>query len=161
MFRAPTASETPFLVTLGIRTGLFTPDEAQALLHDTLDSFHAGTLGPGHTVLVLSQEAAAALPLGWVYFAPSKEDAASFDLWWIGVDPDQQGKGFGKALLQEVERLAATQGGASLTIETSAGDSCANTRAFYSKQGYAVAGREADAYGPGEDKLVYRKALLT
>jgi ribosomal protein S18 acetylase RimI-like enzyme len=61
MLRDPLPSESQALIALGVATGLFSPDEAQALLGDTLDAFHGGRLGADHRVSVWS-EAAASTP---------------------------------------------------------------------------------------------------
>ena len=46
-----------------------------------------------------------------------------------------------------------------MVLETSAGPAYARARAFYERAGYAVVGRIADFYKPGDDCIVYCKRL--
>ena len=45
--------------------------------------------------------------LGYACFGPIPGSVHSYDLYWIVVDPEVQGRGIGKKLLAESERLMA------------------------------------------------------
>ncbi|HET9624641.1 MAG TPA: GNAT family N-acetyltransferase [Kofleriaceae bacterium] len=149
--------ETEALVELAVSTGLFTPDEADLLLRQTLEALHAGTLGADHHAFVAADEPGE--PRGWVYFAKRNEPDEPWDLWWIGVAPAHHGTGVGTALLAFVEDFVRARSGRVLYIETSSDDKLAATRAFYRRRGYAEAGQVADFYAQGEDKIVFAKAF--
>jgi ribosomal protein S18 acetylase RimI-like enzyme len=154
-FRPPQREERDVLVELGERTGIFAPGEAQELLGQTLDNLFDGTLACSHQAYVLVQDS---IIKGWVYFGPTDERTI-WNLWWIGVDSKFKRRGFGKALLQFVEETVKSQDGSHLIVETSSSDLLAPTRDFYKCQGYSVSHTEANNYGPGEDKIVFKKKL--
>ncbi len=160
MIRPAAPDDTPALVALAISTGLFQPDEADALLRAVLDDLHGGRLGRDHLAAVWC-DAATGRPSGWAYFASNDKADRVWDLWWIGVDPAWHGRGVGDALLSFVESEVRRRGGRMLLIETSALPPTARARRFYEKRGYAVCGRVPDFYGEGDDKVVYVARVAT
>ena len=161
MIRLPTPGETDALVSLGESTGLFGPGEADALLRDTLRSFHAGELGEGHEVRVWADPADDALggPGGWVYFSPRDLEQGAWELYWIGVAPSRFGRGIGDALLRFVEHHVTRAKGAVLYIATSSLPPLERARRFYAAHGYAVGEVEPNGYGAGDDKVTFVKTL--
>jgi len=114
--RVPAAHETPQLIEMGTRAGLFaTPEEANDFTA-TLGRFHSGFLGSGHSLLALysrdSGGGSGEKALGWVYFSPGgKGDPETFELLYLVVEKESQKNGIGKALLKEVENLVLREGG--------------------------------------------------
>jgi ribosomal protein S18 acetylase RimI-like enzyme len=86
-----------------------------------------------------------------------------WNLYFIAVHPDVQARGVGAQLLAWIEvRLTAQGIGANaLIIETSSLDEFAVARAFYIKHAYQQVGEVPDYYGPGDDKIVFWRALRT
>ena len=80
-------------------------------------------------------------------------------LWDIRVAPDMRRNGVGTALLRDAESWAATNGAASMKVETQN----INVPAcrFYSRQGYALRAANRGAYRdfPDEIQLLWYKAL--
>ena len=97
MIRPATPRDTPALVALAVSTGLFLPNEADALLRGVLDELHAGRLGEDHLANVWV-DGPAGPPAGWVYFSRNAMANQIWDLWWIGVDPLRHGQGIGDEL---------------------------------------------------------------
>ncbi len=97
--------------------------------------------------------------IGWANFGPISCTLGSFDLYWIVVDPAHQGRGLGRALVREVERRAASDGGRRIYIETSSLPKYDPTRRFYLSCGYTLEATLAEFYAPGDAKQVYAKAL--
>lgn len=97
---------------------------------------------------------------GYACYGPITPGSRDFDLYWIAVAPDAQRRGTGRALLIEAERLARAEGAAAIFIDTAGRAQYAPTRAFYERMGYSVHAVVQDFYAPGDDKVVYRKALL-
>jgi ribosomal protein S18 acetylase RimI-like enzyme len=157
-FRPALPSDTPALLALAVATGLFTPEDAQALLGGVLDDLHAGRLGEGHQARVWT-DAATGAPEGWSYFAPTPNANRVWDLWWIGVDPRRHGAGVGTSMLRAVEELARAAGGRLLVVETSAAPALAQTRRFYAQRGYTECGRIPDFYDDGDDKVIFARGL--
>ncbi|KAJ3318745.1 hypothetical protein HDV06_007070 [Boothiomyces sp. JEL0866] len=153
MFRKPKPDEFSELVDLGKRTGIFNEGEVDELLGGTLVQIDQGNLPKEHQALVLVD---LEIIRGWVYFGPTEEPRV-WNLWWIGVDPEFQGKGYGKQLLLHVESIVKSNGAQKLIIETSSADSFESTRTFYQKCGYQVQSIVKDEYGSGEDKIVFKK----
>ena len=158
MIRPTVAAESSTLVALGEATGVFRPQEAEAMLGGVLDALHAGGLGGGHQAHVWT-DGPDSPPAGWVYFAPTPNADGVWDLWWIGTDPARQGQGIGGELLRFVEARVREAGGRLLLIETSSEPALDPTRRFYAKRGYAECGRVPDFYGEDDAKVIYTKRL--
>lgn len=158
MLRPPLPSESSVLVALAVSTGLFSPHEARSLLGDTLDAFHAGQLGDGHTVGVWT-DGSSSTPLGWTYFAPDMHADAVWNLWWIGVAPSHHGQGVGEALLRAVEGQVREADGRLLVVETSALAALARARRFYERCGYARCGEVPDFYAEGDAKVIFARRM--
>jgi ribosomal protein S18 acetylase RimI-like enzyme len=97
--------------------------------------------------------------LGYTCFGSIPCTQSSYDLYWIVVDPDYQGQGIGKTLLECSETLIRAQGGRRVYIETSAREQYAPTCAFYHRRGYRQEALLEDFYAPGDGKLIYCKVL--
>jgi D-alanine-D-alanine ligase len=97
--------------------------------------------------------------VGYTCFGRIEVTVASFDLYWIAVDPHVQSRGLGKALLLKSEEAIRAAGGLRVYIETSGRPDYWTTRSFYEACGYRIEARVADFYAPGDDKVLYVKAL--
>jgi ribosomal protein S18 acetylase RimI-like enzyme len=162
-FRYPCEQEIEFLTDLGNRTGIFNDGEAEELLGKTVEEFLKGNMNESHRVYVLEEDS---LVKGWVYLGCNnfQEDKDVWDLWWIGVDPQFQGQGYGRRLLNFVENIvmgksARKEKAVFLRIETSSAEGMHRTREFYRLMGYTMERVEKDGYGPGEDKIVLIKSF--
>jgi GNAT superfamily N-acetyltransferase len=79
----------------------------------------------------------------------------SYDLYWIVVDSSYRGKGVGKILFRETEKIVKELGGRQLYIETSSRELYYPTRRFYINCGCEQVGAFKDFYDIGDDKIVY------
>jgi len=96
--------------------------------------------------------------VGWICWGPTPCTLGTYDLYWMAVDPALQGSGIGSALLGEMERRLA--GLARLIIiETTGRPDYAATRGFYEARGYRPAATIPDFYAPGDDQVVFVKAV--
>jgi GNAT superfamily N-acetyltransferase len=96
---------------------------------------------------------------GYACYGPVPMTASAFDLYWIVVAPESQGKGIGRLILLETERLIRQAGGAMVYAETSGRPQYESTRAFYERMGFRVASVLEDFYAPGDSKVTYVKML--
>lgn len=96
---------------------------------------------------------------GYTCYGPIPATVASYDLYWIAVAPPSQGRGMGRALLAETERLVRQSGGRRIYAETSGRELYVPTRAFYERNGYQRAAVLADFYAPEDDKVIYVKVF--
>lgn len=96
--------------------------------------------------------------VGWICWGPTPCTLGTYDLYWMAVDPTMQGSGIGAALLREMEgRLAGSA--RLIVVETAGRPDYRPTRAFYEARGYRKAAIIPDFYAPGDDQVVYVKAL--
>lgn len=84
---------------------------------------------------------------------------ASYDLYWIVMDSAERGKGNGRRLLSETEKIIRLTGGKNIYAETSSTALYLPTRAFYEANGYIKEAELQDFYRPGDNKIVYTKRL--
>lgn len=96
---------------------------------------------------------------GYALFGPTPRADGVYDLYWIAVDPNEQGQGLGRVLLQFVENEVKRQGGRMLLIETSSKRSYEPTIRFYQQAGYQEISRIKDFYRIEDDKVVFSKTL--
>jgi ribosomal protein S18 acetylase RimI-like enzyme len=97
--------------------------------------------------------------LGYTCFGPIAGTVHSYDLYWIAVDPNVQGRGIGKQLMAESERLMTEHGAHRVYADTSSRSQYESTRAFYRACGYLQDAFLADFYAPGDGKIIFVKVL--
>ncbi len=136
-------------------SGFFRPDEL-AIAREVLEE--ALAKGPcGHYQSFTAELDRRAV--GWVCYGPTPCTVGTFDIYWLGVTPDLQGRGLGKALVSHAETLIAESGGRLAIVETSGRKTYDPTRGFYSRMGYRQAANIPNFYAPQDDKVVYIKHL--
>ncbi|MBD3308846.1 GNAT family N-acetyltransferase [candidate division KSB3 bacterium] len=96
---------------------------------------------------------------GYACFGPIACTLASYDLYWIAVHETARGDGIGTTLLRNTEALIAAQGGTRLYIETASRPQYEPTRQFYRRRGYQPEAILQDFYAPGDDKVIFVKAI--
>ena len=84
----------------------------------------------------------------------------SYDLYWIVAHNDSRGKGIGKLLLAETEKMIKEEGGRKVYAETSSLPKYASTRKFYETTGYKLESVLSEFYGDEDDKLTFVKRLF-
>ena len=132
--------------------GVFRADEVPVAL-EVFDGAVAGS--PDYAALGADLDGRL---VGWICWGPTPCTLGTYDLYWMAVDPAVQGAGVGSALIGEMEQRLA--GIARLVVVETAGRSdYAPTRAFYHARGYRAIAVIPDFYAPGDDQIVYVKAL--
>lgn len=135
-------------------TGFFYPPEVDVAVELVDERLAKGDASGYHFIFAESDR-----PLGYACFGPIACTVGSFDLYWIVVERDAQRFGLGRRLLVEAERLIRDRSGRRIYIETSNREQYAPTRDFYQRCGYKVAAVLDEFYGPGDDKVIFVKAL--
>jgi ribosomal protein S18 acetylase RimI-like enzyme len=134
--------------------GLFREDEIAVAL-EVFDEAIRGA--SGYTYHLLGADCDGRLA-GWVCWGATPCTVGTYDLYWMVVDPELQGSGIGTALLHEMERRLA--GIARLiVVETAGRPDYTGTRAFYRARGYSIVATIPDFYAPGDDQVVFVKAV--
>ncbi|MBW3600776.1 MAG: GNAT family N-acetyltransferase [Planctomycetes bacterium] len=137
-------------------TGFFRPDEIAVAVELVGERLAKGDASGYHFVFA---ESAGAV-LGYACYGPIACTVGSYDLYWIAVDAAAQGRGLGRRLLAESERLIRGRGGRRIYIETSGRPQYAPTRAFYDCCGYKTAAILEDFYDADDDKVILAKSLI-
>jgi ribosomal protein S18 acetylase RimI-like enzyme len=96
---------------------------------------------------------------GYACYGPTPLTQGTYDLYWIVVSPEAQQKGWGRSLLEQVERDVVERGGRMLLIETSSQEIYGRAVDFYRRNGYRQEARIRDFYRIGDDKLIFSKEL--
>jgi len=142
-------------------TGSFVSDEVATAL-ELIDEWLAeGARSEYLTFVIEEQTSSWAVVRGYVCYGPTPLTEGTFDLYWIAVDPASQGRGYGQQLLAFAESDARRRGGRAMLIETSSQDSYQPTIRFYERAGYSLVARIPEYYRPGDDKLIFRKGLVS
>ena len=155
MIRPTTAADRPALCDLLVATKLFGDDELEPVM-EMLDSHLDGGDDAGHRWLTNDVEG----PVGVAYCAPETMAEGTWNLYLLAVHPDQQGRGHGAALVRHVEESLSAGDARLLLIETSALPQFDRARSFYERLGFEREAAIRDFYAAGDDKIIYRKALL-
>lgn len=97
---------------------------------------------------------------GVAYTVPEPLTEGTWNTLCICVDPEAHGQGVGTALMRHIEDDLGRQGARVLLVETSGTPGFERTRGFYDMLGYEREARIRDYYGAGDDKVIFRKALI-
>ncbi len=137
-------------------TGVFSPVEIEVALELLDERLARGPQSGYHFIFAQRGEHT----LGYACYGPIPLTAASYDLYWIAVDKALQGQKIGQLLLAKSEELIRSAGGRQIYIETSNRAQYVPTREFYLRSGYRQEALLKDFYAPGDDKVIYVKAIL-
>ena len=88
-------------------TGFFRPDEIEVAVELVDERLNRGAASGYCFVFAEINDRV----VGYACYGPIACTLASFDLYWIAVDPDFQGQGLGRALLQAIESQIAIADG--------------------------------------------------
>src|SRR5512136_417837 len=141
-----------------ISSGKFNQEEIETALELVDEALEIGEES-GYLIVVLEVGKEHPGVKGYACYGPTPLTQGVYDLYWIVVDPADQGKGFGRILIEHVEQEVARRGGRMLLIETSSQETYGATIRFYERSGYELIARIKNFYRIGDDKLVFSKEL--
>lgn len=136
-------------------TGFFHDGEIEVAREVLDEALNRGPEGHYQSFTLLES----GVPAGWICYGPTPCTTGTFDIYWIGVSAGHQGRGFGRALLEHVEKLIRKARGRTIIIETSGRPLYDSTRGFYLKTGYTEAARIPDFYDRDDARVIYVKPL--
>jgi ribosomal protein S18 acetylase RimI-like enzyme len=146
-------------------TGYFSEAEAGVAVELAEERLRRGNASGYHFVFADAAPHAAhrgtAATIGYVCFGEIPCTVGSYDLYWIVVHADHRGRGVGRLLLAEAERLIAKSGGRRVYVETAGRPKYEPTRAFYRACGYIEEAALPDFYAPGDAKVIFSRSLIT
>ncbi len=155
MIRPIVPADTPALVALSGSSGLFKPDELEAV-QGMLDDYHTNHASNGHKMLTWDDGGTLR---GVVYFTPKEFADRVWELLMIAVDAAHHRQGIGSLLLQAVEEMVREVDCRLLLIETSSKSSFERTRQFYRKHGYTEVAHIPDYFSDGDGKASFIKRI--
>lgn len=160
MIRPITADDATAVVDLAVASELFPAEEA-GIVRTMMAEYFGRTRDKGHLCVLDdgTDEADEGGPFGVAYYEPAVATDRTWYLTMIGVRLDRQRRGFGSTLLTYVEDSLAEQGQRLLLVETSGLPAFERARGFYRRCGYDEEARVRDYYGPGDDMVLFRKAI--
>lgn len=135
-------------------TDMFTPEEEQVAT-EVIDVCLTKRDQQDYIIVVIENEQGAVA--GYICYGLTPMTVGVVDLYWMAVHPGKHRQGYGKALIQWLEKDVQDKKGRLIVIETSSGDKYATTRNFYQRLGYVESARIRDFYRPGDDLLIYCK----
>jgi GNAT superfamily N-acetyltransferase len=95
---------------------------------------------------------------GWICWGATPCTEGTWDLYWLAVHPSAQGHGLGTALVEGMEQLL-TGRARLISVDTSGRADYEPTRRFYEARGYRAVAVVPDFYAPGDDQVIYTRAL--
>jgi ribosomal protein S18 acetylase RimI-like enzyme len=122
-----------------------------------LELFDEGVSGEESYTLFSADEGG--LVVGYVCLGRAPLTESTWYLYWLCVTPAVQRRGIGRTLQERAEAFVRTRGGRRMVLETSGRPDYHRARAFYERLGYRPTGRITDFYRPGDDCLIYVKAI--
>lgn len=155
MIRSATRDDQKALMAIAEAINLFSSQELSEL-GGMLAEYFNSDFDNDHFWLTYDDDK----PVGVAYCAPEQYADKTWNLYFIAVHPDRQGEGIGGKLLSYIEQKLAERGDRLLLVETSGLPNFERTRAFYRKHGYDEEARIREFYKAGDDKIIFRKALI-
>jgi ribosomal protein S18 acetylase RimI-like enzyme len=143
---------------MAVATGKFNDMEIETAMELVDEALEKGEKS-GYLFAVLEVRKQNCTVQGYACYGPTPLTQGTYDLYWVVVDPEAQGRGFGRHLIGYVEEDVIKRGGRMLLIETSSQESYGSTIRFYGKAGYNQVARIKNFYRIGDDKLIFLKEL--
>lgn len=129
--------------------------EAMALLHGRAFAVHGWGADAIGLQLTLPGAFGWIAPAGGMILARVAADEA--EVLTLAVEPAAQGRGVGRALLEQAMDTARQLGAGAIFLEVGARN--APARALYAAAGFVMVGRRCGYYPDGNDALVLRRPL--
>ena len=156
-FRNLINSNDPELIRAIIQSsGFFNPEEIDIAVELAEMALNKGCADSGYHFLFLEVDGKTA---GYSCFGRIAGTRNSFDLYWIAVHDNFRGKGLGKQLLAETEKIISEMGGGRIYIETSSIEKYTPTQKFYFSAHYTLEALLENFYAPGDGKMIFVKEL--
>jgi GNAT superfamily N-acetyltransferase len=153
--RPMTTEDKPAVMQILRAIPEFKPSEV-TVADEVIDSYLKDIYGSGYHVFVAEIES---VIVGYICYGPTPLTEGTWDVYWLATDPEQQGKGIGKALIIFAEDKIRQAMGRLAIIETSSSPEYERARCFHYSRGYELVCQIADFYAPGDGKMIFQKRL--
>lgn len=141
------------VLALATKTGAFTTREVE-VVKELLEAELENPAQNDYRSLIFEEGDQA---VGFACYGPTPMTEGTYDLYWLFVDPEQQRRGIGSALLREVEKAIRRARGRMLIADTSSSRSYLPARRFYKDHGFHKVAEVRDYYCPGDSRFTYVK----
>ncbi|MDA1097849.1 MAG: GNAT family N-acetyltransferase [Proteobacteria bacterium] len=136
-------------------TGYFSADEI-AIAAELVEERMAKGRRSGYEFLLAELDGRL---VGYTCFGKIDGTEGSFDLYWIAVDPELQGNGLGRLIMDRTEAAMRLMGAISVYADTSSSERYSSTRMFYVSMGFHEQALLEDFYSKGDGKVIFEKVL--
>lgn len=141
------------VLALAKKTGVFTAKEI-AVVKELVEAGLKNLTRDGYHSLVFEENDQL---LGFACYGPTPMTEGTYDLYWLFVDPEEQRRGIGGALVGAVEKAIYRAKGRMLIADTSSTTSYLPARRFYQNHGFRKVAEVRDYYCPGDSRFTYVK----
>jgi len=138
-------------------TKMFTPDEV-VVARELIDTYLDQPQQRDYWLVVAEDKGGRVV--GYLSYGPTPLTEGTYDLYWMAVASGQQGRGYGRELVDWLEKAVRKEAGRMILIETSSQPKYEKTRRFYSGLDYKEVSRIPDFYRKGDDRITYVKYLV-
>ena len=138
-------------------TKMFTPDEV-VVARELIDTYLDQPQQRDYWLVVAEDKGGRVV--GYLSYGPTPLTEGTYDLYWMAVASGQQGRGYGRELVDWLEKAVRKAAGRMILIETSSQPKYEKTRRFYSGLDYKEVSRIPDFYRKGDDRITYVKYLV-
>ena len=152
--REARVSDRTAILSVAETCGLFGPEEID-VFSETFDDWRSDDPDDPRLWLLAEGEP----PPGAAFLAPEIMSDNVWNLLFIGIRPERQRGGVGRALFAAAEARARAAGGRMLLVDTVSGEEMAGARAFYRAQGYDQVATISGYYGDGADRVTFARRL--
>ncbi len=136
---------------------MFTPEEV-AVARELIDIFLDQPQQKDYILVVV--EDGCSRVVGYLTYGPTPLTEGTYDLYWMAVATGEQGRGYGRELVDWLEKAVRDAAGRIILIETSSQPKYEKTRRFYAGLDYKEVSRIPDFYRKGDDRVTYVKSLV-
>jgi len=143
------------VLALARKTGVFTMKEVEVVKELLEAEFENPVQNDYHSLVSEGGDQV----VGFACYGPTPMTEGTYDLYWLFVDPQQQRRGVGGALLGAVEKAIRRAKGRMLIADTSSSRSYLPARRFYQDHGFHKVAEVRDYYRPGDSRFTYLKQL--
>lgn len=137
----------------------FQPYEREVALELIDEAIKTPDLAGYRCIVAVEPAGETETPVGYICFGRTPMTEGTFDLYWIAVDKSQRNKGVGAKLIGAMDEVLLHNGGRIVRLETSSMETYQGTVQFYLNAGFIEAGRIPGFYKPGDDLVIFFKAL--
>ena len=140
---------------LALATGVFYDFEIEIAIENAQVKLRDSNADEQHYIFAEDENGL----LGYIALAYNGMTKSTYEPYWVMTQPALQGKGIGRALYAEAERFLRKAGATLWLAQTSSRAPFEGSRRLHVACGFESAAVIKDYYAPGDDQIIYRKAL--